>query len=805
MKFTCNWLKQYVDCDLAPAELADRLTMLGLEVDSVEELFADLAGVKVAKVVSVKRHPNADKLSLCEVEAGDTTSRVVCGAPNVKKGMLTAIALPGAVLPSGLKIKSSKIRGEVSEGMLCSEKDLGISDENVGIMSLPATAESGASLADTLELRDTLIEVDLTPNRPDCASVLGIAREAGGVVGRKITQPVKGKLPKLTGKKLPFSVEVRDKAACPRYCARLLTNVTIGPSPWWLRKRLLAVGQRPINNVVDVTNFVMLEYGQPLHAFDFKRLSGGKIVVRKAAAGETMVTLDGAEQTLDPEMLVICDAKKPVALAGVMGGENSEVTEQTTEILLESAYFDPIGIRRTARETKLATDSSYRFERGVDPEGVPRALERAVQLIKEVAGAKPAPGGVDACGAIAGPAPITLRVGRTADLLGMEFTAETIGAALSSIDIGVETVDADTLKVQPPAFRVDLEREIDLVEEVARLTGYNTIPATLPTVPTSFPEKDAGRDLRKKLAATMVSLGFYEAINYSFVTEKHSDMLGLAPDHPARTAVHLLNPLAEDQSIMRTMLLPGLLENLRHNVNHQEGDVRLFEIGKTFHPGGKTQPDEKHVLAAVVSGRRRPGAPVLHYGEAKADIYDVKGTAELILREMRLPQVTLEPDAAAVPYVEPGALVSLAANGSQVGRLGKLGRKCLKAFGIKQDVFFLHLDLDALGRLEAAPKIFKPLPKFPSVKWDIAFLLSDEVGGGDILKAIAEHGEPLEEGIEIFDVYRGKNIEPGMKSVGVTITYRAADRTLDDETVGRAHQKIIDLIVSRFNAQLREA
>jgi phenylalanyl-tRNA synthetase beta chain len=808
MKFTHNWLKEYIDSGLEPAEIAERLTMAGLEVDSVQELFADLDQVKVAKVVEVSAHPGADRLTICRVAVGAEELQVVCGAPNARAGMITAIALPGTRLPSGLMIKKSKIRGEQSHGMLCSEKELGLSEESAGIMDLPSALESGLSLVEALALRDTLIEVDLTPNRPDCASVLGIAREVGGFTGRRITTPVAADaLLAQENQEIPFSVEVGNVIACPRYAARLLTGVKLGPSPWWLRRRLLAVGVRPINNVVDITNYVMLEYGQPLHAFDFEKLAGGRIVVRMPVPGETITTLDGIERCLDSEMLMICDAEKPVAVAGVMGGKDSEVSGSTTRVLLESACFDPVSVRRTARLLKMSTEASYRFERGVDPQGVAVALERAVRLLEEITGAKVVPGGIDKRDGLKEVEKITLRVGRTNRVLGTAYSREEIVRALDSIEIGSEEKDDDTLLVQPPSFRMDLEREVDLVEEVARLQGYNAIPTTLPLVPMRFPERDNERELRRNLGRILVSQGFFEAINYSFVSAQHCDLLGLASDDAARSLlVRLLNPLGEEQAVLRTTLLPGLLENVRHNINRQNPDVRLFEIGKGFFfQDEASQPQEKMHLVTVASGRRHPGAPLLHEGEAPVDIYDIKGLVELILAELRLTQISLEPDSRGPSYAAPGSLVRLLAEDQEVGRFGLLAPAVGKGFGIKQEVVFLDLDLDSLVALAPAPYLFQPLPKYPAVKWDAAFLVAESVGGGEILTAIRELSEPLLESCEIFDIYLGKPIESGKKSVAITITYRAADKTLDDETVGRVHQRIINMIIDRFQAKLREA
>ncbi len=807
MKFTIDWLKQYVDLTITTEELADRLTMAGLEVDGVEKVFHDLDGVKVAEILSVTPHPDADRLVLCQVAVAEEKMQIVCGAPNARAGMFTAIALPGAVLPSGLVIKKSKIRGQVSQGMLCSEKDLGISESNAGIMDLDGITQSGGNLADDLNLRDTMVEVDLTPNRPDCTSVIGIGRETAAFCSTILKPPVtKADMPQLNGNDIPFRVTVED-SDCPRYAARLLKNVTIGPSPWWLKKRLLSVGLRPINNVVDVTNFVMLEYGQPLHAFDFSKLAGGAIVVRKPRQGETLTTLDGAVRQLDSEMMLICDGEKPVAVAGVMGGGNSEVDEKTTDVLLESACFNPVSVRRTARMLNMATDASYRFERGVDPQLAPIAMERAVRLLCRVAGATVVAGGVDWAEGVCQPDSINLRVSKTNDLLGYAFTVDEIAALLRSIEIESSPLDSDTLRVAPPTFRVDLEREVDLIEEVARLKGYNEFPYTMPLVPMSAAFEDPARRLRKDISSIMVSLGFYEAINYSFVNPRHFDMLGLAGDDVRRKTVNLLNPLAEDQSVLRTMLLPGLLENVRRNVNHQMPDVRLFETGKCFVPATESadQPKEETWLTAVMSGRRLPGTPILHMGEEKGDIYDIIGVVDTIKRELKLANLDLAAKPEQTPsFCDRDGFVLIAAEGTELGYFGRVSNKTLSQFGIKQDVFFVSIRMDLLLEKPKVNKQFVSLPKFPSVKWDIAIVVPEQVGSGDIVAAIRNCGEPLVEQAEIFDVYRGDVIGPGLKSVAIKVVYRSADQTLDDETVNRAHNKIVEMILARFQGRLRE-
>jgi len=803
MKFTVDWLKQYVDFELPPDELADRLTMLGLEVDAVDTLYNGLEQIRVAKVVDVLKHPNADKLHLCNVDVGGEVKRVVCGAPNVASGMLTPIALPGCTI-SGFTVKKAKIRGEASEGMLCSEKELGLSAEHAGIMELPETCVPGQLLTEALNLDDTLIEVDLTPNRPDCTSVIGIAREVAGMAGTSLKNTIPADLPVLTGSAF-FAVDVQSPDACPRYAARLLRNVTIRESPWWLKRILLAVGLRPINNVVDITNYVMLEYGQPLHAFDFNLIADKKIIVRKAVDGEKMLTLDGVERTLDDQMLLICDGQKPVAVAGVMGGGNSEVSDTTTDILLESAYFNPISVRRTSSVLKLSTDASYRFERGVDPQGTIIALERAAQLIVDLAGAQLEDGGCDCLTEIAETATIELRVNKVNDLLGTDLSLDEIASFLNGIEIPVKIKDTQTLDVTPPSFRVDLEREIDLVEEIARLRGYNEIATTLPSVPMSFSEEDDIRRLRKKLTDIMVSLGMYECVNYSFISSKHYDMLQLASGDTLRNSVQILNPLTEDQAVMRTTLLPGLLENLRHNINRQTTEVAMFEIGKVFLPqSGQELPDEITRVCSVFSGRRDPGASHYHYGVESVALLDVKGKVETILNALRFCSVQFSKSETVPSHSDQAETLAVSVAGLHVGIIGKLSQACLKSFGVKQDVFFLDLDLTTLAGVDLAAPVFTPISKYPFVQWDLALIVPDSVGAGHITETIMGEGLPLVKGVEIFDVYSGKPIEDGHKSVALSITYHSDEQTLDDEKVAEIHKLIIDLIAARFGGKLRE-
>ncbi len=814
MKLTLDWLQNYVDLGgLAPEKLADHLTMLGLEVDAVTPLYDELAPLRTGLVVAAEKHPDADKLTVCQVKIGEETHQIVCGAPNVRKDLAVVVALPGTLLPGDVKIGKSKIRGVQSGGMICSERELGLGTAHDGIMELPANTEHGQAFIEALGLKDTFVEVDLTPNRPDCASVIGIAREVAGILGKPLVLPVSDA--KIKGTSTEFAVEVESSDLCPRYAGRLIKNVKIGPSPWWLRKRLLSIGQRPINNIVDITNFVMMEYGQPLHAFDFDTLAGKKIVVRAPRESEmTFTTLDGSIRQLDAEMMMICDGEKPVAVAGIMGGENSEVSDVTTTILLESACFNPVSVRRTARKLNLASEASYRFERGVDPEGTINALNRAVQLICELAEGEAPEDGVDYYGGRKESKTLKLSVARTMSLLGISLTAGEIVGLLGSIGLPCRPQDDQVVLVDAPSFRLDIEREADLIEEVARLYGYNKIPTTLPKVELSYPEQDNHRRRRLKIADRLTSTGFSEAINYSFVSEKHAEMVGLTSDDRRCQAVRLLNPISEEQGVLRTMLLPGLLENVRRNINFQKTDIKLFEIGKVFSPAGENiQPVETMRLAGVLSGNRYGESSPLYFKQEAVDIFDTKGCVEFVLKEMGLGCLD-NPEGIHFAVPQEGSGESYAENGycldvyhatEKLGTLGKIKAEVLRRFSIKHDVYFFDLDFQGICLPETIAKKFVGLPVYPSVKRDIAIVVPDGVSAGELIAAVRKHPDKLVESCELFDVFQGEKIQSGHKSVALSITYRSQSKTLTEKNVEKSHEKILRLLTEQFGGTFRDA
>jgi len=811
MKFTLSWLNQFISTEgLTPAQIADKLTMLGLEVDSVEELFVELEAIVTARVQTVARHPDADKLTVCTVDTGAEIVEVVCGAPNVRSGMVTAIARSGVKLPDGTKIKKAKVRGVVSAGMLCSGRELGLSTDHDGILDLNDQLALGLPIAEALGLRDTVIEVDLTPNRADCASVRGIAREVGSFSGGTF-KPLVDAITPLTGVDTGYQVVIEAPDLCPRYTARRLTGVTIGPSPLWMQQRLTAVGMRPINNIVDITNYVMLESGQPLHAFDFNTLEGGKVIVRRPSEAETtLVTLDGSERALDPEMLLICDASRPIAVAGVMGGLNTEITATTTTILLESACFNPVSIRRTARKLGIPSEASYRFERGVDPNLADSALERAVNLIVEYTGAQADASGVDVYPGKKSALELRLRSERVCTLLGLTLDQDQIARYLESIEFGVTAIDTTTLAVVVPSFRIDIAREIDLIEEVARLVGYNAIPTSQPFIRMDYPKRDDLRLLRQETARILIAQGFYEAINYSFVAEQHLDLCRLPADDQRRQVTRLLNPLSEEQAVMRSMLLPGLLENILRNINFQQSDIRLFETGKVFRQlQTDGLPEERLQLCAAISGQRYPDSESLYFSGQEADFFDIKGVVTNLLQVLRITgtgQASLfqsEPDLIP-PYCDPTCTAQIIDGTTMLGTLGAVHPETLKGFGIKQPVYFFELDLERLLTLERQEKKFIALPKYPSVKRDISLVVPDSVPAGELLRSIRAQQQKYLGSADLFDVYRGKPIQTGYKSVALSVTYRSATATLDDQSVDKVHEKIVNSLMTDFNARYRQ-
>ncbi len=803
MLISLEWLKEYVDFDLSPMELAEKLTMVGLELEeSISASTEGLDKVVVGKIVTIEKHPNADKLSLCTVDAGNGKQLpVVCGAPNAKAGSLYPFAPEGSELPNGVKIKAVEIRGEVSHGMLCSEIELKLGDDHSGIMELSPELEPGTPIVEALGLDNVVLDLELTPNRSDCLSILGVAREVSAITGNPLRKPQISFDEGDTQASDLTSVTIEAPDLCPRYAARLVRGVEIGPSPYWMRKRLEDMGLRAINNVVDATNYVLMELGHPLHAFDLNNLAERRIVVRRPRSEEKITTLDEVQRELDSDMLVIADSKNPVAVAGVMGGAGSDVTGVTTDVLLESAYFDPVSVSKTSKELGLHTEASHRFERGTDIEGLIVALNRTAQLIQELAGGEICAGIVDAYPAPRPEVRVKLRPERVNSILGTDLTAEEMDKFLTSIEFQVDR-DGDYMDVVVPTFRPDVEREIDLIEEIARLYGYDNIPVTVPTGEMQ-PESEADRvaNFRERAGNALVACGLTEAVNYSFHSPDAFDMILLEKDSEYRHALRIRNPISENQSIMRTTLIPGLLANVQHNLNRRISDVQIFEVGRVFHPKNESeQPDELTFISGAITGLS--GAQLWNQPTRPVDFFDVKGIVESFLHEIGVTGYQFSPTSH--PSIQPGRGAEVVLGDTVLGVLGELNRKVLDNYDVDQDVYIFELDSGKLLECNTSGIEFQPLSVFPSVHRDLAVVVAYDIPSAQIDDSIGAVGGDLVKSVNLFDVYKGKQIATNMRSLAYSIEYHSPSRTLTDDEVDKVHEKIVSALAEEFNAELRK-
>ncbi len=828
MKVTLNWLKQYVDFDWSPEELAERLTMLGIEVEGVQKLGGEFEGVVVAQVLTCDKHPNADKLSLCRVNDGKGERQIVCGAHNFKAGDKVPLILPGHSLPAKpgetpLTIKIGKIRGVESQGMMCSPQELGLGDVVEGLLILREDARVGQPFVEYLGRTgsDMIYDLEVTPNRPDWNSVIGIAREIAAVSGATLKMPEAGSDRQKSGGRAEDMVAVRieDSELCPRYTARLIQGVKIGPSPDWLRSTLEKVGVRSINNVVDVTNYVMLEIGQPLHAFDYHLLArkGDRpaVVVRRAKEGEKFRTLDGAERTLSGEMLLIADETKPVALAGVMGGQNSEINLNTVDVLIESAYFKPQNVRATSKRLGLRTESSYRFERGADIGICDWASQRAVRLILQTAGGDVAEGLVDAYPKPVEAKQITLRPKRVTQLLGVELRPEEMDFHLGQLGLKAvgrkpRPVDENVATPEPmsyriPTFRVDLKREVDLIEEIARLYGIEKIPATPPRGASGANAFDAVHDEIADARRILAGLGLMEAQGQTLISDGAAKLLGI------EDAVQLSNPLSSDMNALRPSLLAGLLESLRHNLNHKNYDLALFEIGRVFArrpveqtswSSGPPGIREERRLAIALTGQRNPLFWSGDEREAKFDVYDLKGVLEELFEQFGLREMSYNRRSDRSTLFLESATIQLGK--FQLGEFGQLLPVLAKRFDLRDAVVLAELNLDVLLARRDTGKAFKSLPVFPSIRRDVAMLVPESTTHEAVLQTVRQAKPGNLESVELFDIFRGKSVPAGQKSVAYAFTYRHTERTLTDAEANAAHEKLVEQFKQRLSAVVRE-
>jgi phenylalanyl-tRNA synthetase beta chain len=803
MKFSEAWLREWVDPDLSRDELLEQLTMAGLEVEGSEPVAGEFSGVVVAEVIAADKHPDADKLSLCQVSDGNETFQVVCGAPNVRAGLIGAFAKVGAVLPGDFKIKKAKLRGIESHGMLCSMSELGLGDDHDGIIELALADQIGEDLRTALQLDDVIVDLDLTPNRGDCLSVRGLAREVGVLNNLSVETRDVMAVPAMIEDTVV--VELEDPSGCPRYLGRVIKGVNVAASsPLWLTERLRRCGLRSIDPIVDVTNYVMLELGQPMHAFDLRQLND-PIVVRRALCDEKLTLLDGQEVELDDSTLLIADGKGPVAIAGVMGGERSGVQADTADVFLECAFFAPLAVAGTARRYALHTDASHRYERGVDFNLQRTAIERATGLLLDIVGGQPGPvTEALVAGELPESAEVTVRQARLNLLLGIEIDASEVDEALQRLDFQVldrqSTDGGVSWTIQAPSHRFDISCEADLVEEVCRIYGYNNIPIRRPVTALELRRVPLQTAPIIQLKHQLASLGYHEAISYSFVDPKLQDLLD-----PGVEPLLLANPMSSDQSAMRTNLLPGLVDALRFNVARQQDRVRLFELGLTFQPGESKSESasasasgvqQKLMLGGLLWGKRYP--ETWNQPGDDVDFFDLKGDVERLIGWMGK---QLSYQKCSDPVLHPGQAAAMVLDGQVVGRIGRLHPEIERSLGVAGEVFVFEMD-GAVALSRARPRA-RPLSRYPSVRRDLALLLDREVSSAEVERILREAlGEVLVD-FRLFDVYHGKGIDSNEKSLGVGLTLQDASATLTEEGIGNFTGKAVDALARGVGARLR--
>lgn len=799
MNISLNWLREYIELDVGVDELCDKMTMLGLEIEAVERPGDEILDVVVGEILSIDPHPDADKLVVCKTSVGEGEPlQIVCGAKNMKVGDRVPTAVVGATLPGGFKIGKRKMRGLESQGMMCSPSELGLGEDHDGLLILDEPLEVGQDIRPALGLDDVVLEIEVTPNRNDWSSMIGVARELSAAYG------VPFKVPEVTLRESAAtkaadlsSVTIEDPDLCPRYVGRILTGATIAPSPPWLAQRLIAAGQRPINNVVDITNFVLMETGHPLHAFDLDKLQERRIVVRRARENEVIKTIDQENRSLTSEILIIADAKAPVAVAGVMGGFDTEVGEGTTSIFLESAYFEPRSIRKTARRLNMISEASQRFQRGADPEMALYAANRAAQLLQEIARADVAAGTLDE---YPNPLPqkkIGLRFARTNLLLGADIRADDQRAMVASLGFEILSDEGDSITVGVPTWRHDASQEADLIEEVARLYGYDNIGVTLPRVHRTenvfAPHHRALRDLRNHL----VGLGLTEAVNWTFTAPEEVQKARLGETDQSMVTIE--NPLSENQATMRSSLIPGLLKTASYNLRKNHKDLMAFEIGPVFQPvDGEELPTQRTALGIVLSGN----SSEKHWSRPQhgLDFYDLKGYAEAVSEFFDATASFTPSDA---PLFAPGHCGTVTYGKSEVGTLGLVSNPVLKAFDIEQPCYILQFVLDPLLALDTKPAQFATIPAYPPSLRDMAVVVQNDVPAGDILDLARKSGGKLLQAVDLFDIYTGKQVPEGKKSVALSLLFQSEERTLTDKDTQKAWDKILRKLKEKHGAELR--
>ncbi|MDU7885606.1 MAG: phenylalanine--tRNA ligase subunit beta [Clostridium perfringens] len=792
MKVPFNWLKDYVDIDMTAEELGDALTLSGSKVEEVVTAGAEIENIVTCQIDKIEQHPDAEKLKICQVNIGSEMIQIVTAADNMKEHDKVPVALHGAILADGSKIKKGKLRGEVSNGMFCSEEELGIADgkEVIGLMILPEDAPIGVCIKEYLGLNKQVLDFEITSNRPDCLSVLGMARETAATTRKTYRMP-STKFEVKCDKNIndEIKVSVNDKL-CNRYMARGVKNVKVAPSPTWMQERLLDAGVRPINNIVDITNFVMLELGQPMHAFDRRELKSSNIVVERAKDGDKFVTLDEIERELNSDVLCIKDGEEIVALAGIMGGLNSGVKDDTTEIVFESANFDGTNIRVNSKNLGLRTESSSRFEKDIDPNLAALALDRACALVEELGCGEIMEGTIDVYNNVKEEKTLEVSVNWINKFLGTSLEAEEMKRCLDSLDLKT-TINGDILEILVPTFRIDVDIREDVAEEVARIYGYNNIPATLISTSTEKEAKDKKQLLDEKVIDTMLASGLNQSISYSFVSPKVFDKICVPEDSSLRNVVKIKNPLGEDYSVMRTSTLPSMMESLARNYSRSNEIVRLFEIGKTYIPNSDENelPTERNILTIGIYGQ--------------CDYFDLKGIVENLLDSLGLKSASFK-RMSENPSYHPGKTAELILGRTSLGILGEIHPDVNENYGVDVPCYVAELDLDAMYNFSKTEKVYKPLPKYPAITRDIALLVDDAVLVQEIEDAIRKAGGQVVEKVELFDVYKGAQIPEGKKSIAYAIAYRDPSKTLKDKDINKVHDKILRALEYKLGAQLRE-
>ena len=812
MRLPLSWLHEYCAPGLDAAELASRLALTGTEVDRIhhhgvgeEDFFV------VGRVLSCHRHPQADRLTVCIVAIGEgDTAEIVCGAPNVEHDMTVAVAQPGAVMPDGTKLRLAKLRGVVSHGMILAEDELAIGTDHDGIMELDDDLVPGMPLADVLPISTDVLELEITPNRPDCLAVYGVAREVHAATGAPLAPPPWADDPGKFGDVDGVSVDLQAPELCERFTVRRFEDVRVGPSPAWLKARLMAAGQRPISNVVDITNYVMLLTGQPLHAFDADLVAGGRLVVRRARDGETLTTLDGVERRLDTDMVVIEDDDGPTSIAGVMGGARSEVSEGTTRVLMEAATWNGPNIQRTSTRLGLRTEASSRFEKQLSPEAAMEAQAIAAKLMVELCGARLADGTIDAGGPPSDGRrePIVLRDATVERILGVAIATDETTAILERLGFGVAAADGGVAVSVPHWRRDDVSREADLVEEVARIHGLDALPATLPSRRGASGRLEPGQKLRRRAEDALVGCGLSEAVGWSFTAPDAGDRLALPEGDPRRSVVTLSNPMSEDQSVLRTTLLGSLLDSVQRNRARGTTDVRLFERGAVYgarpaSPDGDggldaRLPIEREQLAAVLVGALRP--PSWRESQPpQADFYAAKGVLAALMAALR---VTWSVEPAREPFLHPGRSAHVLIGGEPVGWLGELHPSVSAGWDVERAAGF-ELDWEAVAAAAPAVAVYRDLTSFPAVRQDLAVVVADDVPAAEVVATVQRAGGSLLKHVEVFDVYRGEQVGAGRASLALRLEFRAGDRTLTDEEVAARRAKIVEALSSGLGGELR--